>query len=237
MSRRVLVVEDDRDIAHLLELHLRDLCSDVVQVYDGAAGLAEAQRQHFDLIILDLTLPGMDGLDVCRRLRTQQTYTPILMLTARSSEADRVLGLDIGADDYLSKPFGVLELVARVKAIFRRMERTSPPADSASDVLLAGDLRVDVVRREVRLGNSPIDLTAKEFDLLAHFARHPGRVYTRGQLLDLIWGYGHDGYEHTVNSHINRLRAKIERNPAAPHYILTVWGVGYKFADATSAED
>lgn len=237
MSRRVLIVEDDRDIAHLLELHLRDLCSDVVQVYDGGAGLAEAQRQHFDLIILDLTLPGMDGLDVCRRLRTQQTYTPILMLTARSSEADRVLGLDVGADDYLSKPFGVLELVARVKAIFRRMERTSPPADSASDVLLVGDLRVDVVRREVRLGNSPIDLTAKEFDLLAHFARHPGRVYTRGQLLDLIWGYGHDGYEHTVNSHINRLRAKIERNPAAPHYILTVWGVGYKFADATSAED
>lgn len=237
MSRRVLVVEDDRDIAHLLELHLRDLCSELIQVFDGAAGLATAQRQHFDLIILDLTLPGIDGLDVCRRLRAQQTYTPILMLTARSSEADRVLGLDVGADDYLVKPFSVLELAARVKAIFRRMEHAGPAGDSAGDVLTANELRIDVARREVRLGSNAVDLTAKEFDLLVHFARHPGRVFTRGQLLDLIWGYGHDGYEHTVNSHINRLRAKIETDPAAPRYILTVWGIGYKFSDAARAGD
>lgn len=236
MSRRVLVVEDDRDIAHLLELHLRDLCSEVVQVFDGEAGLAEVQSQRFDLIILDLTLPGLDGLDVCRRLRAQKHYTPILMLTARSSEADRVLGLDVGADDYLTKPFGVLELVARVKAMFRRMERATTSTDSGADIFVVGDLRVDVTRREVRLCDRVVELTAKEFDLLAHFAQHPGRVYTRGQLLDLIWGYGHDGYEHTVNSHINRLRAKIESNPAAPRYILTVWGIGYKFADTPASE-
>jgi len=236
MSRRVLVVEDDRDIAHLLELHLRDLCSEVVQVFDGEAGLAEVQSQRFDLIILDLTLPGLDGLDVCRRLRAQKHYTPILMLTARSSEADRVLGLDVGADDYLTKPFGVLELVARVKAIFRRVERASTSTGSGADIFVVGDLRVDVTRREVRLCDRVVELTAKEFDLLAHFAQHPGRVYTRGQLLDLIWGYGHDGYEHTVNSHINRLRAKIESNPAAPRYILTVWGIGYKFADTPASE-
>ncbi|MHB8472287.1 MAG: response regulator transcription factor [Gammaproteobacteria bacterium] len=236
MSRRVLVVEDDRDIAHLLELHLRDLCSEVVQVFDGEAGLAEAQSQRFDLIILDLTLPRLDGLDVCRRLRAQKHYTPILMLTARSSEADRVLGLDVGADDYLTKPFGVLELVARVKAMFRRMERAITSTDSGADIFVVGDLRVDVTRREVRLCDRVVELTAKEFDLLAHFAQHPGRVYTRGQLLDLIWGYGHDGYEHTVNSHINRLRAKIESNPAAPRYILTVWGIGYKFADTPASE-
>lgn len=236
MSRRVLVVEDDRDIAYLLELHLRDLCSEVVQAFDGEAGLAEAQSQRFDLIILDLTLPRLDGLDVCRRLRAQKHYTPILMLTARSSEADRVLGLDVGADDYLTKPFGVLELVARVKAIFRRIERATTPTDSGADIFVVGDLRVDVTRRAVRLCDRVVELTAKEFDLLAHFAQHPGRVYTRGQLLDLIWGYGHDGYEHTVNSHINRLRAKIESNPAAPRYILTVWGIGYKFADAPASE-
>ena len=176
MSRRVLVVEDDRDIAHLLELHLRDLCSEVIQVFDGEAGLAEVQSQRFDLIILDLTLPGLDGLDVCRRLRAQKHYTPILMLTARSSEADRVLGLDVGADDYLTKPFGVLELVARVKAMFRRVERASTSTGSGADIFVVGDLRVDVTRREVRLCDRVVELTAKEFDLLAHFAQHPGRV-------------------------------------------------------------
>ena len=236
MSRRILLVEDDRDIAYLLELHLRDLCNEVVQVFDGQAGLALAQTQPFNLIILDLGLPGMDGLEVCRQLRKQQGYTPILMLTARTSEADRVLGLDVGADDYLTKPFGILELVARVKAIFRRMDRieAAPDKDNVQTTFQCGDLRVDMERRAVSLRDKTVELTAKEFDLLVHFAQHPGRVYSRGQLLDLIWGYGHDGYEHTVNSHINRLRAKIEHNPAEPAYILTVWGVGYKFADPPS---
>jgi DNA-binding response OmpR family regulator len=234
MSRRILVVEDDRDIAYLLDLHLRDLCDEVVQAFDGQAGLAVAQAQPFSLIILDLGLPGMDGLELCRKLRRQESYTPILMLTARTSEADRVLGLDVGADDYLTKPFGILELVARVKAIFRRMDRVAAAADKAQTRFQYKDLRIDTERREVNLCDNPVELTAKEFDLLVHFAQHPGRVYTRSQLLDLIWGYGHDGYEHTVNSHINRLRAKIEHNPAEPDYILTVWGVGYKFADPDS---
>lgn len=234
MARRILVVEDDRDIAYLLNLHLRDLCDELVQAFDGQAGLALAQAQPFSLIILDLGLPGMDGLELCRKLRKNETYTPILMLTARSAEADRVLGLDVGADDYLTKPFGILELVARVKAIFRRMDRVAAGADKTPTLFQCRDLRIDTERRAVSLRDVRVDLTAKEFDLLVHFVQHPGRVYTRSQLLDLIWGYGHDGYEHTVNSHINRLRAKIELNLAEPDYILTVWGVGYKFADPDS---
>ena len=234
MTRRILVVEDDRDIAYLLNLHLRDLCDEVVQAFDGQAGLSLAQAQPFSLIILDLGLPGMDGLELCRKLRRRESYTPILMLTARSSEADRVLGLDVGADDYLTKPFGILELVARVKAIFRRMDRVAAVSDKAQTTFECKDLRIDTERREVSLRGTRVELTAKEFDLLLHFVQHPGRVYTRSQLLDLIWGYGHDGYEHTVNSHINRLRGKIERNPTEPDYILTVWGVGYKFADPDS---
>jgi DNA-binding response OmpR family regulator len=230
-SRRILVVEDDRDIAYLLNLHLRDLCDEIVQAFDGKSGLALAQTQAFSLIILDLGLPGMDGLEVCRKLRNQEAYTPILMLTARTSEADRVLGLDVGADDYLTKPFGILELVARVKAIFRRMDRVASTTDKTQTAFQHQGLHIDTERREVSLCGKTVELTAKEFDLLVHFVQHPGRVYTRSRLLDLIWGYGHDGYEHTVNSHINRLRAKIERNPAEPTYILTVWGVGYKFAD------
>lgn len=236
MSRRILVVEDDRDIAYLLDLHLRDLCDELVQAFDGPSGLALAQTQAFSLIILDLGLPGMDGLELCRKLRKQESYTPILMLTARSSEADRVLGLDMGADDYLTKPFGILELVARVKAILRRADRVAATTDKTQTAFQYRDLHIDKERREVRLCGKTVELTAKEFDLLVHFAQHPGRVYTRSQLLDLIWGYGHDGYEHTVNSHINRLRAKIERDPAEPNYVLTVWGVGYKFADPDGPE-
>ena len=234
MSRRILVVEDDRDIAYLLNLHLRDLCDEVVQAFDGPGGLALAQAQSFSLIILDLGLPGMDGLELCRKLRKQESHMPILMLTARTSEADRVLGLDVGADDYLTKPFGILELVARVKAIFRRMDRVAATTDKTQTAFQYQDLHIDTQRREVNLRGKGVELTAKEFDLLVHFIQHPGRVYTRSQLLDLIWGYGHDGYEHTVNSHINRLRAKIERNPAEPDYILTVWGVGYKFTGPDS---
>ena len=233
MKRRLLVVEDDRDIAHLVELHLKDLDCDVTLVHDGNAALEIATRRTFDLIILDLMLPGLDGLEITKRLRARTNYTPILMLTARSADVDRIIGLELGADDYLTKPFNIRELIARVKALLRRVDALSKQeASEPAKVLQFGDLVVDVEKRKVTLRGEVIDLTAKEFDLLLQFARNPGRVYTRAQLLDLVWGYGHDGYEHTVNSHINRLRAKIERDHAKPELIRTVWGVGYKFREA-----
>jgi DNA-binding response OmpR family regulator len=232
MSRTILVVEDNKDLARLLEMHLRDLFFDVDLAFDGDQGLAKATTEMYDLIILDLMLPGLDGLEVCRRLRTRGGYTPILMLTSKSSELDRVLGLEMGADDYVTKPFSIGELLARVKAIFRRIdELKSEQRAGEPTIVKAGALVIDPEKRHVALKGRSVDLTAKEFDLLYHFAQNPGRVFTRSQLLDRVWGYGHDGYEHTVNSHINRLRAKIEDNPAQPDYILTVWGVGYKFAD------
>ena len=180
-------------------------------------------------------LPGIDGLEVCQRVRRQSDYTPILMLTAKSSELDRVLGLEVGADDYLTKPFSIRELVARVKAIFRRVDALAAP-DDEDRAIVVGDLEIDPARRRATLGSRPLQLTAKEFDLLFHFARNPGRVYSRSELLDRVWGYGHGGYEHTVNSHINRLRAKIEEDPAHPRFVLTVWGVGYKFFDPNDSE-
>ncbi|MEW6324385.1 MAG: response regulator transcription factor [Nitrospirota bacterium] len=236
MTRKILVIEDDRDIARLVELHLRDLGCEVHLAFDGAAGLEKASSKPYDLIILDLMLPGLDGLEICRRLRAGPRYTPILMLTARSAEVDRVLGLEVGADDYLTKPFSIRELVARVKALFRRVEALGSQAPPESrKAIRTGDLVIDVEKRTVTLQGKPADLTAKEFDLLLRFAQHPGRVYTRAQLLDLVWGYAHNGYEHTVNSHINRLRAKIEKDPTRPRYVLTVWGVGYKFVEQDGA--
>jgi DNA-binding response OmpR family regulator len=231
--RNVLVIEDQPDIAELIRLHLQDLPCNVTLRFDGTAGLAEAEARKYDLIILDLMLPGTDGLDICRRVRAKAVYTPIMMVTAKVNELDRVLGLELGADDYLTKPFSVLELVARVRALFRRVEALAESAGPATDkVIRCGELVIDPVRREVTLAGRVVALTAKEFDLLLHFARNRGRVYSRLQLLDAVWGYGHDGYEHNVNCHINRLRAKIETDQARPKYVLTVRGVGYKFADA-----
>ena len=232
MPRSILVIEDNQDLAHLLEIHLRDLSFQVDLAFDGHSGLAKAESNRYDLIILDLMLPGLDGMEICRRVRSKNTYSPILMLTAKSSEFDRVLGLEMGADDYVTKPFSIRELLARVKAIFRRIDEfKSEPQKDRQGIVEAGDLVIDPKKRQVSLKGQTVDLTAKEFDVLYHFAQHPGRVFTRSQLLDVVWGYGHDGYEHTVNSHINRLRAKIEENPSQPRHILTVWGVGYKFAE------
>jgi DNA-binding response OmpR family regulator len=232
MSYKVLVIEDQRELADLVKLHLRDIDCQVKLAFDGSVGLADAEANHYDLIILDLMLPGENGLEICRRLRARADYTPILMLTSRASELDRVLGLEMGADDYLTKPFSLLELLARVKAIFRRVKAVAAGTMTGTAMVHAGDMVIDVQKRVVTLqGRSP-ELTAKEFDLLLHLAQNPGRVYTRDQLLDFVWGYNHSGYEHTVNSHINRLRAKIEADPANPVYVRTVWGVGYKFADA-----
>jgi DNA-binding response OmpR family regulator len=234
MTRRVLVVEDDPDIGRLVMLQLSELGCEGTLIGDGIAGLAEAQAGHYDLVILDVMLPRMDGLEICRRLRGGDRHTSILMLTAKSTELDRVLGLELGADDYMTKPFSMLELAARVKGVFRRAAQTASAPDAAvpgAQVIEVGELLLDMRRHEVRMRGDPVDLTAKEFDLLAHFAGSPGRVFTRAQLLDQVWGYSHSGYEHTVNSHINRLRNKIERDPPNPEYIQTVWGVGYKFVD------
>ena len=233
MSKRVLVVEDDREIATLLELHLHDLGCEVSLAHDGTSGLERALSSPYSLIILDLMLPGVEGLELCRRLRSQPNYTPILMLTAKTSELDRVIGLEMGADDYLTKPFSIREFLARVKALFRRVEAmtASPPGTDEVSRIQADELEIDIHKRKVSIGRTHVELTAKEFDLLVQFASHPGRVYSRAQLLDLVWGYSHESYQHTVNSHINRLRAKIEKDPANPRFILTVWGVGYKFSD------
>ncbi len=232
VERRILIVEDDPDISHLIEIHLNDITFNVDIAANGIDGLNRASNHNYELIILDLMLPGMDGLEVCRRLRNMEINTPVLMLTAKSSELDRVLGLELGADDYLTKPFSIKELQARVKAILRRVELSSiQKTTNPNERIEAGALIIDIASRSVTIETLPVELTAKEFDLLLHFARNPGRVYSRGQLLDTIWGYSHNGYEHTVNSHINRLRKKIERNPEQSQYIETVWGVGYRFRE------
>ena len=236
MTKNVLIVEDDPDIANLVKLQLLDLNCQVDISHDGQEGLERFQQNSYQLVILDIMLPGMDGLDVCKAIRAMGNYVPILMLTARSTELDRVLGLELGADDYLSKPFSVMELVARVKALFRRVDALQSSSDKQAEQnnahIQTGDIEINTLSRTVKVRGDEISLTAREFDLLTFFARHPGQVFTRTQLLDKVWGYGHDGYEHTVNSHINRLRAKVEQNPARPDYILTAWGVGYKFTDA-----
>lgn len=233
MTRQVLIVEDNRDLGQLLQMHLSDLGCSVTLAHDGLSGWRHAERGGYDLMVLDLMLPEIDGLELCRRVRAAAQYTPILMLTSKSTELDRVLGLEMGADDYVAKPFSLLELMARIKALFRRSEALSAVTGATQQKPLRfGDLTIDVEGRLARLHERPLDLTVREFDLLWFFARHPGRVYSRAQLLDAVWGLGYDGYEHTVNSHINRLRAKLEDDRQLPQYILTVWGVGYKFNEA-----
>ncbi len=234
MTRAALIIEDDPTLAELVQLHLRDVDCDADIADDGVKGLEKFKEGSYELVVLDIMLPRKDGLSVCRDIRRLPGYVPILMLTAKSTELDRVRGLETGADDYLTKPFSVRELVARVKALLRRVDALSPePSGSAeNETIERGAMRIDIGKRLVSIDGADITLTAKEFELLAHFARNPGQVFNRVQLLDQVWGYNHEGYEHTVNSHINRLRAKIESDPAKPDYILTVWGVGYKFAES-----
>ncbi|HTY58458.1 MAG TPA: response regulator transcription factor [Bacteroidota bacterium] len=239
MQKRVLIIEDDRDIAQLVELHLKDLGCVCEIARDGEAGLARALGGSHDLIILDLMLPGLDGTEICREIRSEKNYTPILMLTARSEEVDRVLGLEIGADDYLTKPFSIREFIARVKALFRRVEKLKEEAsrnEETGEIIRAG-LAIDRVNRKVSIRGKKVELTPKEYELLLLFAAHPGRTYTREQLLNAVWGPQFQGYDHTVNSHINRLRAKIEMDVAHPQYILTAWGVGYRFAEGDELPD
>ncbi|RAU19446.1 DNA-binding response regulator [Nitrincola tibetensis] len=233
MTRNVLIVEDNPGIGELVSMHVAELGMTPVLCERGDTGLERFREGGIDLVILDLMLPGMDGLSVCREIRAGSGYVPVLMLTAKSTELDRVLGLEMGADDYLTKPFSVAELAARVKALFRRVDAmaSAPTVEASSDELMLDGLRIDPVRRRVFINDQEVELTAREFDLLWHFASHPGRVFSRVQLLDTVWGYNHEGYEHTVNTHINRLRGKIESNPAQPEFIQTVWGVGYRFRE------
>ncbi|MGL6112311.1 MAG: response regulator [Rubrivivax sp.] len=235
MPPHILVAEDQTDIRDLLVMNLRGAGYAVAAVADGAAALASQAEQRSDLLILDLMMPALDGLEVCKALRARGHATPILMLTAKSTELDRVLGLELGADDYLTKPFSLAELLARVKALLRRAEMQRAAADETKTplrVLRNGSLEIEPAKRQVRHGGTPVDFTALEFDLLLHFAKHPGHVFSRAQLLDAVWGYSHDGYEHTVTTHINRLRNKLEADPMRPQLILTVRGAGYKMRDA-----
>ena len=228
--KRVLIIEDDKEISDLLEIHLKDIDSSVEKNYDGAAGLQNGKSGSFDLIILDVMLPKMDGFEVCRELRKAEVRTPILMLTSKSEETDKVLGLEFGADDYLTKPFSLREFIARVKAIFRRANEFSGNGPEKKKLIFDA-LIIDIDKRRVLLDNESVELTPKEFDLLYLMASHPGKIYTRENLLNLIWGTQYSGYEHTVNSHINRLRSKIEKDVSNPKYVITSWGVGYRFND------
>ncbi|MVW79075.1 response regulator transcription factor [Bordetella sp. 02P26C-1] len=236
MSKRILIVEDDAHIADLLQLHLRDEGYAVTHAADGDAGLRQLESGHWDALVLDLMLPGIDGLEICKRARAAARYTPIIIASARSSEVHRILGLELGADDYLAKPFSMLELVARIKALLRRANALERNARLDAGRLEVADLSIDPIARDAVVSGRLLDLTPREFDLLYLFARHPGKVFSRMDLLNQVWGYQHEGYEHTVNTHINRLRAKIEAYPSTPSRILTVWGRGYKFAAPDDGE-
>ncbi|MFY0598652.1 MAG: response regulator transcription factor [Cyclobacteriaceae bacterium] len=229
-TKKVIIIEDDVEICQLLEIHLKDLGCEVQSFNDGLLGLQNAIKETCDLIILDLMLPSMDGIEICQKIRAKEIPTPIMMLTARSEEIDRVLGLEVGADDYMVKPFSVREFIARVKAIFRRSRLNAESlVENTSKELIFDGLSIDLEKRKVLARDKKIDLSPKEFELLVLMASNPGKSYNRSRLLNLIWGYDFEGYEHTVNSHINRLRAKIEPDMNNPKYILTTWGVGYMF--------
>ncbi|NTV45757.1 MAG: response regulator transcription factor [Chlorobiales bacterium] len=235
MQKKVLIIEDDHDIANLVQINLRDINCNSDIASDGLTGVEYALSNTYDVIILDMMLPKLDGLEVCKRLRKNQVLVPILMLTSRAEEDDKVISLNAGADDYITKPFGIKELLARVKAHIRRFSPEKEPSFiNSRKSYYFGGLLLDIDQRKVTLNGTVVDITVKEFDLLCLLMKNPGRTYTRTELLDIVWGSTYGGYEHTVNSHINRLRMKIEENPANPKYILTVWGVGYKFNDLLS---
>jgi DNA-binding response OmpR family regulator len=228
--RKVLIIEDDIHIIGLLEIHLKDLNCEVVYATNGLDGLEMALNRPFDLVILDIVIPFMNGLELCRRIRAQFQKIPILIISAKAEEIDKVLGLETGADDYITKPFGIREFIARVNVIFRRREISMTPSEETKNTFIRfGDLEIDIEKRKISLQGTRIELSPKEFELFVLMATNPGKSYSRQRLLNLVWGYDFDGYEHTVNSHINRLRGKIEPDLSKPKYILTTWGIGYRF--------
>jgi two-component system, OmpR family, alkaline phosphatase synthesis response regulator PhoP len=231
----ILVVEDDQDIADLMTLNLQELSLTVEHCLTGELALEKLSQNNYSLVLLDVMLPGISGLDVCRQLREQKPEQVILMVTSRDSEIDRVLGLELGADDYMSKPFSVRELQARVRSQLRRLhlvaqrEQKNTEQQQPEQHLTVGELQINNTTHRTLLAGKEIELTSTEFDLLLFLASHPDQVFSREQLLSNVWGYHHSGYEHTVNSHINRLRNKVEINATKPEIVQTVWGVGYKF--------
>ncbi|GAA0291288.1 response regulator transcription factor [Psychrosphaera haliotis] len=241
MTDSVLIVEDDIDIANLIRVNLMELGITTEHESDGKKALKKALTKPFSLLLLDIMLPSLSGLDICNEVRKQKPEQAIIMLTAKNSEVDRVLGLELGADDYMAKPFSIRELQARVRSQLRKVnlikQRDLPKVDDAFkqppnqlDNYKIGQLTIDDKLHRATLGAHELDLTSTEYDLLKHFVKHPEQVFSRAQLLESVWGYGHSGYEHTVNSHINRLRAKLEVNPTDAQIIQTVWGVGYKLS-------
>jgi DNA-binding response OmpR family regulator len=248
--KRILLVEDDPQISNLVGLHLHEPFYEVAAFDRAATALSRLADTTFDLVILDIMLPDLSGVEICRRIRERDKRTPILMLSSLAEETDKVMALELGADDYLTKPFGVFELMARVKALMRRSEGAEAASgDSAGSagsvasggsagsaalengVIARGDLVIDREKKKVTVRGLRLELTPKEFDLLALMASHPGKTYTRHELLEQIWGFAFEEYEHTVTSHINRLRIKLEKNLNKPEYILTTWGTGYRFAE------
>jgi DNA-binding response OmpR family regulator len=222
---KILVVDDEVKIVRLVRAYLEKEGYQVVEAYDGRQALDAARREHPDLVILDLMLPEMSGKDVCRTLR-QESNVPVIMLTAQDEDTDKIVGLELGADDYLTKPFNPKELMARVHAILRRVGRQAVEVKT----LGVGDVSIDVDKREVRLAGQPVRLTPTEFDLLVALAEHPGRVLTREQLMDRVLGGAMEGYDRAIDSHVKNLRQKVEPDPRTPRYVLTAFGVGYKFA-------
>lgn len=236
-SHSILIVEDDRDLVKLIKINLEDLGHTVHTAGDGLEALKLFDEKDPSLVILDIMLPKMDGFEVCKRIRNKNRKVPIMMLTAKAEEVDTILGLELGADDYMTKPFSVRELSARVKAIFRRIKVDQEQDGNLPEELVYDHLKIYPNKRKVTLSGKTIDLTSKEYDLLLLFSSNPGKAYSREQLLNKVWGYSYEGYSHTVNSHINRLRSKIEKDPSNPHFIKTVWGVGYRFTDPEDTDN
>jgi two-component system, OmpR family, alkaline phosphatase synthesis response regulator PhoP len=231
MNKNLLLVEDDAEIIGLLKEGLRYEGFELTISRDGDSGLEKARQGDFGLILMDWMLPEISGIDVMKALRADKIYTPVIMLTARHEELDKVAALEAGCDDYITKPFSIKELVARINAVMRRAASNIQSEDSSTRTISKGALDIDLEKRSVSISGEEIQLTATEFNLLTLLIRQPGRVYSRKQLLDIVWDYSFEGYENTVNTHVNRLRSKIEKNPNKPEYVLTVWGVGYKFSD------
>jgi two-component system, OmpR family, alkaline phosphatase synthesis response regulator PhoP len=229
---KALIIEDEKDIADLISIHLNDMGYDVDKSLDGKEGLLKALNNTYKIIILDLRLPALDGFEICKKIRLEKINTPVLMLTSKSEEIDKIVGLEIGADDYITKPFSIRELMARIKAVIRRSDMAFQPASTDKHQEISYDgIYINITLRIVEVKGRRIELSPKEFDLLVLFATNPGRTYSRVQLLEKIWGYQFEGYDHTVNTHINRLRSKIESDLNKPEYILTTWGVGYRFRE------
>jgi two-component system, OmpR family, alkaline phosphatase synthesis response regulator PhoP len=233
---RILIIEDDKDIAGLIGAHLADLGYQVEIAFDGTKGLKKALEETPQLVVLDIMLPGLNGIEICKKIREKKLPVLILMLTLKAEVVDKVVGLEVGADDYMTKPFSVHELTARIRALFRRIQGNAADNSDAHKNIEIGNLQIHPDKRKVFFDGKALELTAKQYDLLYFLAQHPGRPFSRQDLLTYVWEYETSGYEHIIDSHVNRLRSVIEPDPSKPRYVLTVWGVGYRFAEPSELE-